>query len=144
MWYAQSFFIVYKNLLANFIQNFPTDGMGESPHQPKICSFSPSPPNFYSLPPKFNSTQQQNKNVIISCSHCSCSIFILISYSFETHIMLILVLSDVQYSQNTVFSFEKFSNHQNCSSSGSQHLVKKSPEQCLLLFDTKSRKLLKF
>ena len=58
--------------------------------------------------------------------------------------MLILVLSDVQYSQNAVFSFEKFLNHQNCSSSGSQHLVKKSPKQCSLFFDTKSRKLLKF
>ena len=31
-------------------------GMGESPHQPKICSFTPSPPNLYSLPPKVNST----------------------------------------------------------------------------------------
>ena len=36
---------------------FPTGEMGESPHQPKICSFTPSPPNFYSLPPKVNSTQ---------------------------------------------------------------------------------------
>ena len=36
---------------------FPTVGMRESPHKPKICSFTPSPPNFYSLPPKLNSTQ---------------------------------------------------------------------------------------
>ena len=36
---------------------FPTERMGESPHQPKNCSFNPSPPIFYSLPPKVNSTQ---------------------------------------------------------------------------------------
>ena len=35
---------------------FPTGGIGESPHQQKICSFTPSQPNFYSLPPKVNST----------------------------------------------------------------------------------------
>ena len=89
---------------------FPTAGMGESSHQPKIC-------------------------VIFSFSHCSCTIFVLISYSFETQIMLILILIDVQYSQ--------FLNRQNHSSSGSHHLVKKSPQQCSLLFDTKSGKLLK-
>ena len=36
---------------------FPTGGMGESLYQPKIFSFTPSPPNFYFLPPKVNSTQ---------------------------------------------------------------------------------------
>ena len=72
------------------------------------------------------------------------TIFVLISYSFETQIMLILILINVQYSQNAVFSFEKFSNRQNHSSSDSHHLVKKSPQQCSLLFDTKSGKLLKF
>ena len=41
--------------------------------------------------------------------------------------MLILTLIDVQYSQNAVFSFEIFSNHQNHSSSDSHHLVKKTP-----------------
>ena len=70
--------------------------------------------------------------------------FVLSSYSFETQVMLILILIDVQYSQNAVFSFEKFSNRQNHSSSDSHHLVKKSPQQCSLLFDTKSGKLLKF
>ena len=47
------------------------------------------------------------------------------SYSFETQIMLILILIDVQYSQNAVFSLEKFSNRQNHSSSGYHHLLKK-------------------
>ena len=41
--------------------------------------------------------------------------------------MLILILIEVQYSQKAVFSFEKGSNHQNHSSSGSLHIVKKSP-----------------
>ena len=49
------------------------------------------------------------------------------SYSFETQVMLILILIDVQYSQNAVFSFEKFSIWQNHSCSGSHHLVKNSP-----------------
>ena len=40
--------------------------------------------------------------------------------------MLILILIDVQYSQNAVFSFEKFSNRQN-HSSASHHLVKSRP-----------------
>ena len=53
------------------------------------------------------------------------TIFILISYSFETKIMLILNLIDGQYSQNALFSFEKCSNRQNHSSSGCHHLVKK-------------------
>ena len=85
-----------------------------------------------------------DQNIIFSCSHCSCTIFCLSSYSFETQVMLILILIDVQYSQNAVFSFEKFSNCQNHSSSGSHYLVKKSPQQCSLLFETKSGKLLKF
>ena len=56
----------------------------------------------------------------------------------------ILILTDVQYSQNTAFSFEKFSNRQNYSFSGSLDLVKKSPQQCILLFNTKSGKLVLF
>ena len=68
---------------------------------------------------------QPNKNVIFSFSH-SCNIFVIISYSFVTLVMLILILSDVQYSQNAILSFEKDSNHQNLSL-GSHHLVKISP-----------------
>ena len=115
---------------------FPTGGMGEYPHQPKICS---------SPPPQQKSIQPNKKqNIIFSCSHCTCTIFALISYSFETEIMLILILIDIQYSQNAVFSFKKFSNHQNHSSLGSHYLIKKSPQQCSVLFDTKSGKLLIF
>ena len=38
-----------------------------------------------------------------------------------------MILIDVQYSQKVIFSFEKGSNGQNHSSSGSQCLVKKNP-----------------
>ena len=84
------------------------------------------------------------KNLLISCSHSSCTVFVLISYSFETQIMLIFILIDVQYPQNAVFSFENFLNRQNHSSSGTHHLVKKFSQQCSLLIDRKSGKLLKF
>ena len=54
-------------------------------------------------------------------------IFVLISYSCDTQVMLILILIDVQYSQNAVFSFGKGSNCQIHSASDSHHLVKKIP-----------------
>ena len=41
--------------------------------------------------------------------------------------MLILILINVQYLQKIVFSFEKGSNGQNHSSSGSHYPIKKSP-----------------
>ena len=53
--------------------------------------------------------------------------------------MLILILIDVQYSQNDVFSFEKFSNCQDHSSLGSHHLVKKSPPAVFTTFWHKVR-----
>ena len=96
------------------------------------------------LPTKIQFNPKKIKNVTFSCSHCSCTNFILISCSFETQIMLFLILIDVQYYQNAVFSFEKFLKCQSHSSSGSHHLLKNSPQQCSLLFDTKSEKLLKF
>ena len=43
--------------------------------------------------------------------------------------MLILIIIDVQYLQKAVLSFEKGSNHQNHSSSGSHHKI--SPQQNL-------------
>ena len=61
-----------------------------------------------------------NKNFTFSCSHCSCANFILTSYSvhashanFDFSWYSILLL-------NVVFSFEKDSNSQNHSPSGSQ------------------------
>ena len=43
--------------------------------------------------------------------------------------MLILILTDVQYSQIDVFSFVRGSNRQNHSSSGSLHPVKNPPSE---------------
>ena len=90
-----------------------------------------------SPPPKVNPlpTKQQFSNYnskkpsILSCSHCPCSIFVLMSYSLDTQVMSILILIDVQYSQNAVFSLEKCLTFQNHSSSGSIHLLKKSPSK---------------
>ena len=53
--------------------------------------------------------------------------------------MLILILIDVQYSQNAVFSFEKFSNRQNYSPSDSHHRVKKIPPAVFTIFWHKVR-----
>ena len=122
---------------------FPTGGMGESLTNKKFAHSPPSHQILF-LPTKSQFNLIKNKNISFSCRHCSCTIFVLILYSFKTQIKLILILIDVQYSQNAVFSFEKFSNCQNHSSLGSQHLVKKSPQQCSLLFGTRSGKLVKF
>ena len=103
---------------------FPTGGMGESP--PTNKKFAHLPPPHHIFIPSYRRSIQPNKN-LFSCRHCSCTIFVLISYSFKAQIMLILILIDVQYSQNAEFSFEKFSIRQNHSSSGSHHLVKKTP-----------------
>ena len=113
---------IYIYIYIYICRVFPTGGMGGVHFTSQKFAHSPLP-----SPPKVNSTQQKIKNVIFSCSHSSCTIFVLISYSFETQIMLILILIIVQYSQNAVFSFEKILNRQNHSSSGSYHLVKKSP-----------------
>ena len=52
--------------------------------------------------------------------------FVLISYSLDTQVMLILILIDVQYSHKAIFSFEKGSNHQNHSSIPLHPVKKKS------------------
>ena len=75
------------------------------------------------------------------CSHCSYTIFVLISYSLDPQVMLVLILIDVRYSQKTVFSFEKGSNCQNHSSSGSHHLVKNPPPAKFLIPSTTYRYL---
>ena len=97
---------------------------------PKLEKFPPNrllplPPNVYPLPHHYATIfkLQPDKNSIFSWSHCSYSIFVLISYSLDTQVILI----DVQYSQEAVFSSEKGSKCQNHSSSGSLQLVKKFP-----------------
>ena len=46
--------------------------------------------------------------------------------------MLTMILTDVQYIQNVVFSFEKGSNDQTHSSSDSNHPIKKNPAKFLI------------
>ena len=55
-----------------------------------FCSFPPTPTHL---------------EKVYSCSHSSCTIFVLTSYSLYTQVMLILLLINVQYLQNVVFSF---------------------------------------
>ena len=112
---------------------FRTEGdRGSPPHQAKIYSFPPprKSPNFYPARTKqqFSSYNLIKTVSIFSCRHCSSSVFVLISYSLDTQVMLILILIDVQYSKKAVFSFEKGLNRQNHSSSGSLHLVKNFPQ----------------
>ena len=57
--------------------------------------------------------------------HCSCTIFVLNSYSLYTEVMLILILTNVQHLQIVNFRFEKGSNGQNHTSSESCHPIKK-------------------
>ena len=107
---------------------------GESlPHLPKICS---CPPHLEKFPHRIHAPPPSTTSSIFSCSHWSCSIFVLISYSLDTQVMLIFILIDVQYSQKAVFSLEKGSNCQNHSSSGSFHLVKSSLSK---IFDSVSQ-----
>ena len=123
---------------------FPTGVWGSPPFNKK-CARSTLPTKFLFPPTKSQFKLIKKIKTFLAVVIVPVPfLFVLISYSFKTQIMLILILIDVQYSQNAVFSFEKFSNRQNHSSSDSHHLVKKSPQQCSLLFDTKSGKLLKF
>ena len=55
--------------------------------------------------------------------------FVLISYSLDTQVMLIVILTDVQYSQKAVFSFEKGLNGQNPSFWGFPVPSKNPPEK---------------
>ena len=60
----------------------PTGRMGESPTNKK---FTHSPPPYQICIPshrKLIQPNEKNKNILFSCSHCSCTIFVLISYSF--------------------------------------------------------------
>ena len=96
---------------------------GSPPHSPPPGKIPPS----RCTPP--------NKIFIFSftCSHCSCIIFVLISYSLYTQVVPILILIDVQYLQKAVFCLEKGLNGQNRSSSGSHLPIKKSPPAKFLI-----------
>ena len=106
-----SFFFIYIYHFTLIVRVFPTGGDGGSPpHQPKICS-SPNrlfPPHQRLIAPLNNSFQVITLHpikTIFNCSHCSYTIFVLISYSLDTQVRLNLILIDVQYSKKGVFSF---------------------------------------
>ena len=63
----------------------------------------PLPPNFYSAPTKQKSSSYNSIKTVFFPA----SIFVLISYSLNTQVMLNLFLIDVQYSQKAVFSLKK-------------------------------------
>ena len=112
--------------------------------QPKMCS-SPHlekfPPTGYSPPTKFLSPPRRVNSLALNNNFhditqqklCSCTIFVLGSYSLYTQILLILILIDVQYLQNVRFSFESGSDSRNHYSS-SHHSIKKSPSRVRLIF----------
>ena len=94
----------------------PLGGMGGKSPPTTIQKFAHSPPHSHlekllpsrllpplhqtfilpPLPPLCNNFQViTQKNSSFSCSHCSCSIFVLISYTLDLQIMLIFILIDV-------------------------------------------------
>ena len=64
---------------------------------------------------------QLNKSLIFSCSHRSCTIFILTSCYFCTQVMLILILNWCSLYAECCFQFDKGWNGQ--SSTNSQHQI---------------------
>ena len=106
----------------------------KSDHLPpsrKIPSIRHPLPNFYCLRQRLtlllnNIFHVKPQNSICSCSHCSCTFFILPLYSLHIQVILILILINVQYLQISVFSFEKGLKGQK-HSSDSHRPTKQSP-----------------
>ena len=55
-----AFSLYIKTCWQSLYRVFPIEGMGESHNQPKICSFTPSPPNFF---PSHQKSIQPNKKI---------------------------------------------------------------------------------
>ena len=109
-------------------------------HLPSSSSLDP-PPNFscidQSLIPPLNNNFHvinQKKKIFFSCSHCSCTIFILPSYSLHKKVMPILILINVQYLQIIVFNFEKGLNVEKHSSDSNQPIKHTTSPQKSLSF----------
>ena len=81
---ARSFLIVYKNLLARFVQGVLYWENGGVPPPTKSLLIHPLPTKFLFPPTESQFNLIKNKNILFSCIHCSCTIFVLISYSFKT------------------------------------------------------------
>ena len=110
--------LMSKYLLNRCNSNFPppiVENLFTSPTWKNPPSRLPPPKVNSYLPPaslNINIHLIIQKNFIFSCRHSSCTIFILISYSLYTQVMLILILIDVQYLQNFALSYEKGLNGQ--------------------------------
>ena len=91
--------------------------MEESPHQLK--NYSPPLPL-----PCYNPIKISFLVVVIAHEP-----FLFSLHALCKHAMLVLILIDVQYSHNVVFSLENDLNGQNCSSSGSHRPIKKNLSQ---------------
>ena len=97
-------------------QVFPFCGMGEVLPLAKFCQFLPH----LSLNNNFHVITQKKLPFYLQ----SLLLYhFLTSYSLYKQVMLILILINVQYLQNVVFSFEKGLNGQNHSSSDFYHLI---------------------
>ena len=113
--------------------------LGESfPTSQKFAQKSPStlPQQTLIHSPKVHFLQLNNsfhcnpiKTSFLALAIAPVPFFILTSSSLYTKITLVLMLIDVQYLQNVVFSFEKASNVQNHSSSDPHHSIKSSLQQ---------------
>ena len=68
-----------KTCCQSLYRAFPTGGWRSPSTKQKLAHL---PPPHQIFIPSHHSTQQKNKNVIFSCSHCSCTIFLLISLLF--------------------------------------------------------------
>ena len=111
---------------------FPTGVWGSPPFNKK-CARSTLPTKFLFPPTKSQFKLIKKIKTFLAVVIVPVPfLLVLILYSFKTQIILILM--DVQYSQNAVFSFEKFSNRQNHSSSGSHNLAKNFPPAVFTTF----------
>ena len=94
--------------LAKYFLNFPPPEKISSPVDSLHQILPPSTKGFFTL---------LNNNF-----HCSCTIFILTSYSLYAQVILILILIDVPYLHNVIFSFEKRMNDQNRTSTNTYRI----------------------
>ena len=103
-----AFFYLYLPFYPNSQGFSYGGGWGKSPPHRKISPNRLFPPHQRLIAPLNNSFQVITLHpikTIFNCSHCSYTIFVLISYSLDTQVRLNLILIDVQYSKKGVFSF---------------------------------------
>ena len=107
-------------------QGFLYWGDGGSPSPTGQIFTYPSPPPGKVPPSRLLPPKELECYNPIKTSFLAAVIAILPSYLFYTQVMLILILINIHYSQNVVFSFEKGSIDQNHSFSDFHHPIQKS------------------